>query len=83
MVDGTAVDVSLLWSELQSEVLAEGSILVAVRHAGCDVLGQVEGVSGPGDGHWSRVETSHMTDQNVGHAHFRSTSGVDGAAGFF
>ena len=69
MVDRTAVDVSLLWSELQSGELAEGSILVGVRDAGGDVISQVEGVPGPADADWSRIEPGHMTDESVGHTH--------------
>ena len=86
VVDRTAVDVSLLWSELQSGELVEGSILVELWSGGCDVISdvisQVEVVSGPCDAHWSRVETSHMTDQNVGHAHFSLVFGEDAAVRF-
>ena len=84
MVDSTAVDVSLLWSELQHGELAVGHVSsVDVRHAGCDVLGQVEGVSGPGDPHWSRIETSHMTDESVVDSQLNMVSGVDGGTRLF
>ena len=83
MVNSTAVDVSLFWSELQHGELVEGCILVGERGAGCDVLGQVEGVPGPGDAHWSRIETSHMTDESVVDSQLHMVSGVDGGTRLF
>lgn len=65
MFHGAAVDVSLLWDEVQPGRLFEGTIFVGEGNAGvrsfCDLLL----IFGPGDVDGSRIKTSHVTDQSV------------------
>lgn len=65
MFHSAAVDVSLLWDEVQSGRLFEGTIFVGEGNAGAHSFCELLFVFGPGDIDGSRIETGHMTNQNV------------------
>ena len=65
MFDRAAVDVSLLWDEVQAGHLGEGAIFVGVGGVDGGSYSHLLFVLRPGDVDRSRIETSHVTDQGV------------------
>lgn len=81
MLDCAAVNVSLLWDELQSGRLSEGTVCVGEGNVDAGSFSHVLSVLGPVDLYRSRIETSHMTDQLVLLSELHVVSGVDEQAG--
>lgn len=81
MFHHAAVDVSQLWGELKGGELVEGSVVVGVGNVPAGSFSDVLLVLGPGERHWSRIETSHMTDERVLLSQFHAVFGVDHVTG--
>lgn len=81
MFHHAAVDVSQLWGELKGGELVEGSVVVGEGNVSAGSFSDVLLVLGPGERHWSRKETSHMTDERVLLSQFHAVFGVDHVTG--
>ena len=77
----TTVDVSLLWDELQSGGLSEGTVFVGEGNIDAGSFSHVLSVLGPVDFNRSRIETGHMTDQRVLDSQLHLVSFVDDGTG--
>lgn len=76
-----AVHVSRLWDELQFGELVEGPVFGGVGGIDAGSFGHVLSVLCPGDLYRSRIETSHITDQDVLLSEVHIVSGVDDRTG--
>lgn len=65
MEDGAAVNVPLLWDEVQSGDLGEGPLFVGVGDVDAASFRHLLSIPGPGDVDGTRVEARHKADQRV------------------